>query len=614
MKEIVYSVKVKDTEEAVRSVKEVDKALTDVNKQTEKNTEANKRASKSLGDVAAASGLFSKELTLVTRIQNTYNAGMSLFATSTATAGTSVTTLTRGLQILRVALVATGIGAIAVAVGTLASAFLSTQTGIDAVNRTLTPLKTGLDAVWGVIQNIALNFREVIQNIAQGFQRAANIALQVAKGNFRQAFRESKALIDDTINSAREFGTTISDAFREGAEAGRELVDVQIQLRDRQIEMIVPLARMNREYQELRTLAGDSSLSEEERLGYLRQALEIQRQIADEEKAQLDMEIRILQIQQAQSENTAEDNRRMQELIARREELDAQLNRSNRNLLRMEGQLEQRIEQRTQREEEEAAKKEEREALEREKRLLQEQQDSEDRLLREREIDNRLRELRATDFEEEQLVEMERAEIRRDMRLLEIEREIQDEELKLQEIALVNAEYQNELSDIEEANVQRRITLAQKEAEAKVKLQETISQALLSTGALIGEHTAFGKIAGVASATIDTFVGANKALAQGGILGIASAASVITAGLANVRKIANTEVPSFTGGTTATPVVNTAAPTFSQVEAGGIQSVETIFSDGDRELVGRRSKVYVTETDITETQNRVQVIENNSTF
>src|SRR5690625_2087236 len=539
---------------------------------------------------------------------------MSLFATTTATAGTSVTALSRVLQVLRVALVATGIGAIAVAVGTLASAFLSTQTGIDAVNRTLTPLKTGLDAVWGVIQNIALNFNQVIQNITQGFQRAANIALQVARGNFRQAYRESKALIDDTINSAREFGTTISDAFREGAEAGRELVDVQIQLRDRQIEMIVPLARMNREYQELRTLAGDSSLSEEERLGYLRQALEIQRQIADEEKAQLDMEIRILQIQQEQSENTAEDNRRMQELIARREELDAQLNRSNRNLLRMEGQLEQRIEQRTQREEEEAAKKAEREELEREKRLLQEQQDSEDRLLREREIDNRLRELRDTDFEEEQLAEMERAEIRRDMRLHEIEREIEDEELKLQEIALVNAEYQNELSDIEATNVQRRIDPAQKEAEAKVKLQETISQALLSTGALIGEHTAFGKIAGVASATIDTFVGANKALAQGGILGIASAASVITTGLANVRKIANTEVPSFTGGTTTTPVVSTAAPTFSQVEAGGIQSVETIFSDGDRELVGIRSKVYVTETDITETQNRVQVIENNSTF
>src|SRR5690625_3347532 len=498
MKEIVYSVKVKDTEEAVKSVKEVDKALTDVNKQTENNTEVNKKASKSLGDVAAASGLFSKELTLVTRIQNTYNEGMSLFATTTATAGTSVTALSRVLQVLRVALVATGIGAIAVAVGTLASAFLSTQTGIDAVNRVLTPLKTGLDAVWGVIQNIALNFNQVIQGIAQGFQRAANIALQVARGNFRQAFIESKALIDDTINSAREFGTTISDAFNEGVEAGRELVELKIQLRDRQIESIVPLARLNREYQELRTLAGDSSLTEEERLVHLRQALEIQRQIADEEKAQLDMEIRILQIQQAQSENTAEDNRRMQELIARREELDAQLNRSNRNLLRMEGQLEQRIEQRTQREEEEAAKKAEREELEREKRLLQEQQDSEDRLLREREIDNRLRELRATDFEEEQLVEMERAEIRRDMRLLEIEREIEDEELKLQEIALVNAEYQNELSDIEATNVQRRITLAQKEAEAKVKLQETISQALLSTGALIGEHTAFGKIAGVA--------------------------------------------------------------------------------------------------------------------
>ena len=47
----------------------------------------------------------------------------------------------------------------------------------------------------------------------------------------------------------------------------------------------------------------------------------------------------------------------------------------------------------------------------------------------------------------------------------------------------------------------------------------------------------------VAQATIDTFRGANKALAQGGLFGIAAAAGIITAGFANVRKILSTKTP-----------------------------------------------------------------------
>ena len=39
-----------------------------------------------------------------------------------------------------------------------------------------------------------------------------------------------------------------------------------------------------------------------------------------------------------------------------------------------------------------------------------------------------------------------------------------------------------------------------------------------------------------ASAIIDTFAGANKAIAQGGFVGIATAAAVIAAGIANVKK------------------------------------------------------------------------------
>lgn len=55
----------------------------------------------------------------------------------------------------------------------------------------------------------------------------------------------------------------------------------------------------------------------------------------------------------------------------------------------------------------------------------------------------------------------------------------------------------------------------------------------------------------VASAIIDTYVGANKAFAQGGVAGFITGAAVIAAGLANVRNIMQTEVKGASGGASA---------------------------------------------------------------
>ena len=54
----------------------------------------------------------------------------------------------------------------------------------------------------------------------------------------------------------------------------------------------------------------------------------------------------------------------------------------------------------------------------------------------------------------------------------------------------------------------------------------------------IKELATIGKAAAIAQATINTYQGATAALAQGGFWGIAMAAAVIAAGLANVAKIA----------------------------------------------------------------------------
>lgn len=60
---------------------------------------------------------------------------------------------------------------------------------------------------------------------------------------------------------------------------------------------------------------------------------------------------------------------------------------------------------------------------------------------------------------------------------------------------------------------------------------------------LLGEESAIGKAFGVVQATINTYIGATKALAQGGILGIAQAAIVIAFGMKQVASIAKQKDP-----------------------------------------------------------------------
>lgn len=57
------------------------------------------------------------------------------------------------LGVLRTALIATGIGAFAVALGTVASAFLSTQRGADALSSYLVPLQT-VNISWNLLIKI----------------------------------------------------------------------------------------------------------------------------------------------------------------------------------------------------------------------------------------------------------------------------------------------------------------------------------------------------------------------------------------------------------------------------------------------------------------------------
>ena len=154
---------------------------------------------------------------------------------------------------------------------------------------------------------------------------------------------------------------------------------------------------------------------------------------------------------------------------------------------------------------------------------------------------------------------------------------------------------------IKEASEQE-IELAQKVAEAK---NQAITTGLQGAIGLVGQNSKFGKGLAIAQAIRDTYAGASKALAQGGIFGAIAAAGVIATGLANVRTISSTNdptPPSFAsggfGGGESTPATPSAPPQFNVVGASGTNQLADAIATQQEQPV----KAFVVSNDVTTAQ------------
>ena len=116
--------------------------------------------------------------------------------------------------------------------------------------------------------------------------------------------------------------------------------------------------------------------------------------------------------------------------------------------------------------------------------------------------------------------------------------------------ATLDAQYQQEIAAAEKigadtALIQSKYEKAKEDnTRARVNAELTMTAGLAGQmSTLLGEESVIGKAFGVVQATINTYIGATKALAQGGILGIAQAAIVTAFGMKQVATIAKQKDP-----------------------------------------------------------------------
>lgn len=159
------------------------------------------------------------------------------------------------------------------------------------------------------------------------------------------------------------------------------------------------------------------------------------------------------------------------------------------------------------------------------------------------------------------------------------------------------------------ALTEAKMNLNKAEAESEMELLGAISGALNGLSALAGENVEAQKAIGVAQAVIDTYIGANKAIAQGGIVGAISAVGIIASGLANVQNILTTKIPkpepSNVGGggtrsiSSPTPTAAPQAPSFNIIGGGAQNQLAGLLADQGSQPV----KAYVVSNEVTTAQS-----------
>jgi hypothetical protein len=154
-----------------------------------------------------------------------------------------------------------------------------------------------------------------------------------------------------------------------------------------------------------------------------------------------------------------------------------------------------------------------------------------------------------------------------------------------------------------------------KAAEAEIKLAEAKKEAEIGAAqsalniisGLIDQNSVAGKAIAVVQAIINTYQGASKALAQGGIFGPVAAAATIAAGLVQVRKIVSTKIPSAKGtGSVADSGGGMGMASAPISPASPIQNTVTQLDQGSiNQLGSATSRAYVVESDITNSQEKI---------
>lgn len=502
--------------------------------------------------------------------------------------------------------------------GALVGAMKSGITGVQAFNAALKAnpilfIVTTVLTLIGAIEKMIKRNSDLATSLKAAFapfQTIIGRLLDYITGLFTALAKAFEWLSEKITWLLNKIGL-ISDATLEAARSASALEKETQRIYKAETDLLVPMARMKREMEELKTLAADQNKTTEERRKLLEQATEKLHAMRDAEVEILEAKYKQIKAQNELGYTSDEDARKEQEALAALEQARANYATQEKEIYGQltgyekadaaakQANIKAALDAR--RKAAEDAEKAEVEAaqraadarakaqqailkqyadaveamqlqiaenelkngaatLEEQQRVINAQIEAEkykreQNLIGEQEYLNNVKALQLEFASAVKAEQDARAQTERDRQAMELENQRQLDDLKLgnsleAELARLDAKRDMEVAAAEAIGAETdsiyeryEIIKEQREraaANARVALAGDVA-GQLST--LLGEESAAGKAAAIVQATINTYLGATKALAQGGILGVAQAAIVIAAGMKQVMSITKTKEP-----------------------------------------------------------------------
>ena len=460
---------------------------------------------------------------------------------------------------IRVGLIATGIGAFVVIVGTLISYFTSTQKGAEK----LEIIMTKIGATFSVLKDRMSAFGGGL------------IKLFTGKG---------KEGLQDMKDSFKGIG----DEIKTDVKLMGDLTKSAIALREAERQINLETAQRRAEVEQLKLIAEDQSKSTQERLVASEKAFAIENDLLAKRVANAEEGVRIQREQMLISENLEEDQEKLNQL-------EIGLANIKQESFTKQIELNNKIN---------SIKKEELAITDAQKKA------DEDKIIKDQEIADKELELLRTSNLTKQELELDQAKQKHE-KLLELANKYGQDTTKLTE------KYDAQVLAINETYSEKEKKVEELTQEAKEKM---VQDGLGAITGLLGENSKASKGIAVANAIRNTYLGVTNALANvPAPFNFIQAGTTLLQGMSAVKNImktseSETSTPSDSGGGggggASVPASNTGG-LLAQVQNMIPNQLTETFADGG---ATQPIQAYVVENEITNAQTLQQEVELQTTL
>ena len=480
-----------------------------------------------------------------------------------------VLTAIRSLRTLKGVLIATGIGAFALAIGSVTAAFQNSEEGQNKFAR-----------IMGQIAVVTGNVLDIMSDLGNAVMNVGKILVNFFRRDFdavSEAFNDLKGNLGDAVDGVKNFG----EETRKEIKIAGQLADARAKADKIERQLLVDRAEADRKRAELLEKAVDRErFSTEERIGFLQEASALDEEITKKEIALTGIRLNAKVEENKLSGSTKED-------LAEEAQLRADLITLETTRLSKQKEVTGQII---------ALKNEEKAANEAASKAAEAEIKAQELALQNFQLAER--EALAINEDEKKELQVTKTQERYDALIEQAKKFGRDtaalEDARTRAIALITAQSEEETGEIVEAGERFKLGTAQK---------------FLALGiGLATEGSNAAKALGIANAIIATYAGAAQALNNP--LNVtpfqkaADVALVLATGFQQIRAIQQTQIPvlsvggTATGGVGSAPVAQIQPPAFNVVGASPInQLTEAIAAGQDRPV-----KAFVVAGDVTTAQ------------